>query len=270
MPAEGLVMIMMMAVKCCVEKLRRQVPLTWHRGRWSLDGWTRTRMIMAMMVMMMLTDRYIPWVMLKFVCPKEAFNWCVVTKWYLANTNFPTIGHRSNISWADVDGGQVVGRQHRADVRSRWNQMKWEAASVVPWKPGGLPVGSPLHLKRVAIIMCNCAWHMKIATSTINAYNLHHHLHADQVRWQWQSKDFHRQFQITINHPCHYRIVMLWRFCVEKEGWEVSSWENEAEEVVHYFYYFYCYYYDYYTIQCLSLIWRIQVGMGVRERVFFS
>ena len=133
----------------------------------------------------------------------------------------------------------------------------------------GLPVGSPLHLKRVAIIMCNCAWHMKIATSTINAYNLHHHLHADQVRWQWQSKDFHRQFQITINHPCHYRIVMLWRFCVEKEGWEVSSWENEAEEVVHYCYYFYCYYYDYYTIQCLSLIWRIQVGMGVRERVFF-
>ena len=56
---------------------------------------------------------------------------------------------------------------------------------------------------------------------------------------------------------------------MEKEGWEVSSWENEAEEVVHYFYYFYCYYYDYYTIQCLSLIWRIQVGMGVRERVFF-
>ena len=30
-------------------------------------------MIMAMMVMMMLTDRYIPWVMLKFVCTKEAF-----------------------------------------------------------------------------------------------------------------------------------------------------------------------------------------------------
>ena len=59
---------------------------------------------------------------------------------------------------------------------------------------------------------------------------------------------------------------------MEKEGWEVSSWENEAEEVVHYYYcyYFYCYYYDYYTIQCLSLIWRIQVGMGVRERVFFS
>ena len=50
---------------------------------------------------------------------------------------------------------------------------------------------------------------------------------------------------------------------MEKEGWEVSSWENEAEEVVHY-----CYYYDYCTIQCLSLIWRIQVGMGVRESFF--